>query len=81
VCSFAAALDPVQGDVRRAVPPPLIGRATAALGLAGRDRILTPAVTTHLAPVNGYQIFSSSTQRRPLSEPIGIRDILGGFAP
>jgi hypothetical protein len=49
VCSFAAALDAAKGDARRALPAPLIARATAALGLAGRDRILTPAVTTHRA--------------------------------
>lgn len=47
--SFAAALGRIKGDIRRAVPASLINRATAALGLAGRNRVLTPAVTTHLA--------------------------------
>jgi hypothetical protein len=47
--SFAAAAERIKGDVRRAVPAALITRVTTALGLAGRNRVLTPAVTTHLA--------------------------------
>jgi len=47
--SFASAVDRIKGDVRRAVPAALIARVTAALGIAGRNRVLTPAVTTHLA--------------------------------
>ncbi len=47
--SFAAAVEQIKGDVSRAVPAHLINRATNALGILGRNRILTPAVTTHLA--------------------------------
>jgi hypothetical protein len=47
--SFAAAVERIKGDIGRAVPAALIARVTAALGITGRDRILTPAVTTHLA--------------------------------
>ena len=47
--SFAAAVDRIKGDISRAVPAALITRVTAALGITGRDRVLTPAVTTHLA--------------------------------
>src|SRR5262245_3684061 len=49
VTSFAAAVDRIKGDVARAVPAALVGRVTAALGIAGRNRVLTPAVTAHLA--------------------------------
>src|SRR3954462_14560722 len=47
--SFAAAVERIKGDISRAVPAALVSRATVALGIAGRNRILTPAVTTHLA--------------------------------
>ena len=47
--SFAAAVDRIKGDVARAVPAALIRRAAHALGITGRDRVLTPEVTTHLA--------------------------------
>jgi hypothetical protein len=47
--SFAAAVERIKGDISQAVPASLINRASAALGIVGRDRILTPAVTTHLA--------------------------------
>jgi hypothetical protein len=47
--SFAAAVERIKGDVRQAVPAALIMRVTSALGITGRDRVLTPAVTTHLA--------------------------------
>lgn len=43
--SFAAAVETIKGDVRRAVPADLVSRATNALGIFGRNRILTPAVT------------------------------------
>jgi hypothetical protein len=38
--SFAAAVGQIMGDVRQAVPPALVNRVTAALGVTGRDRIL-----------------------------------------
>jgi hypothetical protein len=66
VCSFAAALDRVKGDARRALPAPLIARATAALGLVGRDRILTPAVTTHLALLRALHGGTAITHLRHL---------------
>ena len=47
--SFAAAVETIKGDVTRAIPAALVRRATAALGVTGRDRVLTPLVTTHLA--------------------------------
>jgi hypothetical protein len=47
--SFAAAAARVKGDVRRAVPAALVARVADILGIAGRNRVLTPAVTTHLA--------------------------------
>jgi Transposase DDE domain len=47
--SFAAAVERIKGDVSRAVPADLITRATNALGILGRNRLLTPAVTMHLA--------------------------------
>lgn len=47
--SFAAAAKHVKGDVRRAVPSALIDRVVAALAITGRQRILTPTRTTHLA--------------------------------
>jgi hypothetical protein len=47
--SFAAAVERIKGNVSGAVPDDLITRATDALGVLGRHRILTPAVTTHLA--------------------------------
>jgi hypothetical protein len=49
VSSFAGALARIKGDVTRAVPAALIRRAAAAVGHTGRDRILTPVTTTHLA--------------------------------
>jgi hypothetical protein len=47
--SFAAALGRVKGGVCRALPASLIDQVIAVLGLTGRNRILTPAVTTYLA--------------------------------
>jgi hypothetical protein len=47
--SFAAAVKRIKGDIAGAIPATLVGRVTAVLGIAGRNRILTPAVTTHLA--------------------------------
>lgn len=47
--SFAGALARIKGDVTRAVPAALIRRAADAVGYTGRDRVLTPVTTTHLA--------------------------------
>jgi len=47
--SFAGAVARIKGDVARAVPAALIRRAAAAVGHTGRDRILDPVATTHLA--------------------------------
>jgi Transposase DDE domain len=47
--SFAAAVEQIKGNVTQAVPATLVDRVTAVLGIAGRNRVLTPAVTTHLA--------------------------------
>jgi hypothetical protein len=47
--NFAAALDQVKGDLEHLVPTDLIHRVARCLDLSGRDRILTPTVTTHLA--------------------------------
>lgn len=47
--TFAGSLARIKGDVTRAVPASLIQRVADALGLAGRERMLTPVVTTHLA--------------------------------
>jgi DDE family transposase len=47
--SFAAAVERVKGDICQAVPAPLIARVANLLGIVGRDRILNPAATTHLA--------------------------------
>jgi hypothetical protein len=47
--SFTAALGRVKGDVCRALPASFIAQVAAVLGLAGRNRVLTPAVTTYLA--------------------------------
>ena len=46
---FAAAVDRIKGNLIQAVPASLIQRCADALGLTGRDRVLTPVVTTHLA--------------------------------
>ena len=46
---FAAAVDRIKGNLIQAVPASLIQRCVDALGLTGRDRVLTPVVTTHLA--------------------------------
>lgn len=47
--SFATAVERVKGDLGHAVPEALIRRVADALDIAGRDRILTPVVTIHLA--------------------------------
>lgn len=47
--SFAAAIGRIKGDISGAVPASLVNRATAALGIVGRKRVLTPAVTIRLA--------------------------------
>lgn len=47
--SFAGALARIKGDLAQAVPAALIRRAADAVGYSGRDRVLTPAATTHLA--------------------------------
>jgi hypothetical protein len=49
VSSFAAALARIKGNISQALPASLIGRVAETLELRGRDRKLTPAVTTHLA--------------------------------
>lgn len=47
--SFAAAVETIKGDVSRAAPADLINPATNALGILGRNRVQTQAVTTHPA--------------------------------
>lgn len=47
--SFAAAVARIKGGIAQAVPPALVSRVAAAVGVKGRDRVLTPAVTAHLA--------------------------------
>jgi len=66
--SFAAAVERIKGDVRRAVPAHLITRATNALGLRGRNRLLTPAVTTHLALYRVLHGGTAITHLRHLAE-------------
>jgi hypothetical protein len=66
--SFAAAVERIQGDVRRAVPADLINRATNALGIVGRKRVLTPAVTTHLALHRALHGGTAITHLRHLTE-------------
>jgi hypothetical protein len=66
--SFAAAAERIKGDVRRAVPAALITRVTTALGLAGRNRVLTPAVTTHLALHRALHGGTAITHLRHLAE-------------
>src|SRR6516165_4535752 len=66
--SFAAAVDRIKGDVRRAVPATLITRATTALGILGRNRLLTPAVTTHLALHRALHGGTAITHLRHLAE-------------
>jgi hypothetical protein len=65
--SFAAAVEQIKGDVRRAVPAPLVTRAAAALGITGRDRVLTPAVTTHLALLRALHGGTAITHLRHLA--------------
>jgi hypothetical protein len=66
--NFGAAVDRVKGDVRRAVPATLITRATTALGILGRNRLLTPAVTTHLALHRALHGGMAVTHLRQLAE-------------
>jgi Transposase DDE domain len=66
--SFAAAVERIKGDVCRAVPDDLITRATNALGIVGRNRILTPAVTTHLALQRALHSGTAITHLRHLAE-------------
>ena len=66
--SFAAALERIKGDVHRAVPADLITRATNALGILGRNRLLTPAVTTHLALYRALHGGTAITHLRHLAE-------------
>jgi hypothetical protein len=47
--SLAAAVGRVKGDIHRALPASLMAQVATALGLAGRNRVLAPAVTTYLA--------------------------------
>src|SRR6516164_4486877 len=66
--SFAAAVERIKGDVRRAVPAHLITRATNALGLRGRNRLLTPAVTTHRALYRALHGGTAITHLRHLAD-------------
>jgi hypothetical protein len=66
--SFAAAVETIKGDVRRAVPADLVTQATDALGILGRKRILTPAVTTHLALHRAFNGGTAITHLRHLAE-------------
>jgi Transposase DDE domain len=66
--SFAAALERIKGDVRQAVPAHLITRATNALGILSRNRLLTPAVTTHLALYRALHGGTAITHLRHLAE-------------
>jgi hypothetical protein len=49
VCSFAAGLRQIKGNLKQAVPERLIRQTAELLELTGRRRKLTPEVTTHLA--------------------------------
>lgn len=66
--SFAAAVETIKGDVSRAVPADLVNRATNALGILGRNRVLTPAVTTHLALHRALNGGTAITHLRHLAE-------------
>src|ERR1700722_16525272 len=46
--SMSQALDRIKGDTTQFVDPPLIRSLCRELELRGRDRLLTPVVTTHL---------------------------------
>jgi hypothetical protein len=65
--SFAAALQQIKGDLRQAVPAALINRATAALGIGGRNRLLTPDVTIHLALYRALHAGTAITHLRHLT--------------
>jgi hypothetical protein len=64
--SFAAAIDRIKGGVAQAVPPALISRVADAVGFAGRDRALTPAVTAHLALLRALHEGTAITHLRHL---------------
>src|SRR5450432_2603017 len=68
VSSFAAAVARIKGDVARAVPAALIRRAADALGIANRNRILTPEVTTHLAVQRALHGGTAISHLRHLAE-------------
>jgi hypothetical protein len=46
--SMAQALDRIKGDTTQFIDPPLIRAVCQEVGVTFRDRLLTPAVTTHL---------------------------------
>lgn len=60
-------MEPIKGAVSDAVPAELITRATAALGLSGRNRALTPAVTTRLALQRAWHGRTAITHLRHLA--------------
>jgi IS5 family transposase len=49
VVSVSESVDRIKGDLPAAVPPDLIRRLCGELQITGRQRLLTPAVTTYLA--------------------------------
>jgi hypothetical protein len=65
--SFAAALGRVKGDVRRGVPAALVTRVADALGITGRNRLLPPAVTAHLALLRALHGGTAITHLRHLA--------------
>jgi hypothetical protein len=67
VSSFAGALARIKGDITRAVPAALIRQAADAVGQTGRDRLLTPVVTTHLALARALHGGTAITHLRQLA--------------
>lgn len=47
--SFRESVERIKGDLPAVVPPDLIRRLCDELGITGRERLLTPVVTTYLA--------------------------------
>jgi len=48
VVSFSESVERIKGDLPAAVPPGLIRRLCGELEITGRQRLLTPVVTTYL---------------------------------
>jgi hypothetical protein len=67
VASLPEALRRIKGDLAAAVPEALVRRLLAEAGVAGRDRTLTPVVTTYLA-------LRRALHRAPIS---GLRHLSG----